>query len=101
MRFGGLLPVVLLGAVAAGLLAHAQPPDAPIVSVPASSVDVTDAFWSARMEVNRTVSIQHVFDKSEERGGPAPSWRTSAWPNRFVGVRRLVPLRWARRHCGG
>lgn len=47
--------------------------DYPIKSVPASQVTIHDAFWSPRIEANRTVSIQHVFDRSEERGGGGPA----------------------------
>jgi DUF1680 family protein len=48
-------------------------PDFPIRPVPPAQVDITDAFWSQKIEANRTVSIQHVFDRSEERGGQAPA----------------------------
>jgi hypothetical protein len=45
----------------------------PIEPVPYVQVDVTDAFWAPRIEVNRTVSIEHVFMRSEERNGTAPA----------------------------
>lgn len=48
------------------------PHDYAITPVPYTAVDVTDAFWAPKIEVNRTVSIQHVFDRSEAHGGVAP-----------------------------
>src|SRR6185436_1217743 len=48
-------------------------PDYPIRPVPQAQVDITDEFWARKLEANRTVSIQHVFDRSEERGGRAPA----------------------------
>src|SRR5262245_16328159 len=47
--------------------------DYPIHPVPLAQVDITDDFWAQRLELNRTVSIQHVFDRSEEHGGRAPA----------------------------
>jgi uncharacterized protein len=41
--------------------------DYPTQAVPFTDVDITDDFWAPRMEVNRTVSIQHCFQKSDER----------------------------------
>lgn len=40
--------------------------DYPIAAVPLTQVDVTDAFWAPRMEVNRNVSIWHCFDRMKE-----------------------------------
>lgn len=48
-------------------------PDYPIKPVPHSQVTIDDAFWVPRMEANRTVSIQHVFARSEGRGGGGPA----------------------------
>jgi hypothetical protein len=45
----------------------------PIRPVPQAQVDITDEFWAASSKPIRTVSIQHVFDRSEERGGRAPA----------------------------
>jgi uncharacterized protein len=42
--------------------------DYTIVPVPQSQVDITDAFWAPKIEVNRTVSIQHILKKYEEAG---------------------------------
>ena len=37
----------------------------PITSVPLTSVRITDNFWRPRMDVNRTVSIPHIFKQNE------------------------------------
>ena len=42
--------------------------DYPVEPVPFTEVDITDEFWAPRMEVNRTVSIQHCFKMYEETG---------------------------------
>ena len=42
--------------------------DYPIQTVPLAQVEITDQFWAPKIEVNRTVSIQHLFKKYEERG---------------------------------
>jgi DUF1680 family protein len=51
----------------------APPLDYAITPVPPAKVTIDDAFWTRKIEVNRTVSIQHVFARSEERGGTAPA----------------------------
>jgi DUF1680 family protein len=35
------------------------------------NVDIADEFWAPKIEVNRTVSIQHCFAMHEETGSPA------------------------------
>ena len=40
----------------------------PITAVPFSAVRLSDEFWTARLETNRTVSIPFGFRKSEEEG---------------------------------
>ena len=45
----------------------AQEPPARLTIVPASQVRITDEFWSPRIEANRTVSIQAVYDRSAPR----------------------------------
>ncbi len=40
----------------------------PIQPVPFTDVKVADGFWSRRLEVNRTVSLPHVFQQCEETG---------------------------------
>jgi DUF1680 family protein len=49
-------------------LAGAQRKDYPFAPVRFTDVRVTDAFWSKRMEVNRTVTIPFAFRKCEETG---------------------------------
>ena len=43
-------------------------PDYALQAVPLADVDITDEFWSPRMQTNRTVSIQHCFRKFEQSG---------------------------------
>lgn len=42
--------------------------DYPITPIPFYDVTVQDAFWSPRMEVNRTVTLPYNFEKCEETG---------------------------------
>lgn len=42
--------------------------DYPIQPVPFTDVQITDDFWKPRMEINRTVTIPHAFQKCEETG---------------------------------
>lgn len=61
--------IVFLGFSAIGCGPETPPkPDSTVRAVPLRNVDITDAFWSPKQEVNRTVSIQHVFARGEERG---------------------------------
>ena len=70
-----LLPLAIVGAgLAVSLIANGQQAlDYAITPVPPSRVTIDDAFWTRKIEVNRTVSLQHVFARSEERGGTAPA----------------------------
>src|SRR5512134_1799319 len=63
------VPAVCLSLVLLSAWALATPPaDYAIVPVPQSQVDIIDAFWAPKIEVNRTVSIQHVLRRYEEAG---------------------------------
>ncbi len=42
--------------------------DYPIQPVPFTQVHITDNFWQPRLEINRTVTIPHAFQKCEETG---------------------------------
>ncbi len=42
--------------------------DYPVKPVPFTAVQITDAFWSPRLETNRTVTIPYDFRKCEETG---------------------------------
>jgi DUF1680 family protein len=42
--------------------------DYPIQPVPFTDVQIDDDFWKSRMEINRTVTIPHAFQKCEETG---------------------------------
>jgi hypothetical protein len=44
-------------------------PDYAVRAVPLTQVDITDAFWAPKQEVNRTVSIQHCIQMAQDRGG--------------------------------
>jgi hypothetical protein len=57
-----LLWSILLGACGPG---PAPRPDYPLTAVGLDDVDVTDDFWAPRMEANRRVSLQAVFDMLE------------------------------------
>ena len=69
------LPIAIAAASLGVWLPAAWPPplDYAITPVPPAKVTIDDAFWTRKIEVNRTVSIQHVFARSEERGGTAPA----------------------------
>jgi len=41
----------------------------PVSAVPLTQVDITDEFWAPKQVVNRTVSLQHVFERGEETRG--------------------------------
>jgi uncharacterized protein len=45
--------------------------DYSVRAVPFVDVDITDRFWAPKQEVNRTVSIQHCIQQSEQRGRAA------------------------------
>lgn len=60
------LAVVLMLALSC---AQAPPKaDYPAAPVPFTDVHLTDAFWAPRLEINRTVTIPHIFKMSEETG---------------------------------
>ena len=42
--------------------------DYPVQPVPFTDVQITDEFWSPRMETNRKVTIPYAFKKCEETG---------------------------------
>jgi uncharacterized protein len=42
--------------------------DYPIRAVPLTSVRITDGFWAARREVNRTVTIPHIMEENAVTG---------------------------------
>jgi hypothetical protein len=39
-----------------------------LAAVPFSEVEVSDSFWAGRIEINRTVTIPHVFEQCEKTG---------------------------------
>ena len=71
MRFSTLTISVFISTAAISGCSTPSAPretDYPVLPVPLSQVDITDDFWAPKIEVNRTVSIQHLFRKYEERG---------------------------------
>ena len=48
--------------------AQAPKADYPAAPVPFTDVHLTDSFWAPRLEINRTVTIPHIFKESEETG---------------------------------
>jgi len=72
----GCAAVLVLLAAASGAAEPAGGPsvpvqqgkDYPIQPVPFTAVKVEDAFWSPRLETNRTVTIPVCFEKCEETG---------------------------------
>lgn len=60
------MSVLAAGAVRAGQAP--KPADYPFKPVPFTAVRVDDAFWTPRIETNRTVTIPFAFGKSEETG---------------------------------
>jgi uncharacterized protein len=61
-----LIPALLL--LLAATCAQAPKADYPAAPVPFTDVHLTDAFWAPRLEINRTVTIPHIFKMSEETG---------------------------------
>jgi len=60
------IPITLIGILAA----FPPPGPGPLTAVPLADVDITDSFWAPRIAINRTVSLQHLFDKFEQTGRP-------------------------------
>src|SRR5215469_5972137 len=62
MRSGKL--ILLAAPVWAGLAFAAEP----LKPVALDKVDITDEFWSPRLEINRTVSIEHCYRELQATG---------------------------------
>ncbi len=60
--------VALLAVGVSGYAAPAR--EYPVHAVPHGDVELTDGFWKARLEVNRTSSIPHIHQQNE--GGSRP-----------------------------
>ena len=65
--FGCLCCLALACAVL--VLMAAPPHDYSLRPVPLANVDITDDFWAPKMQVNRTVSLEHLFRKFEQTRG--------------------------------
>lgn len=62
------LGAVALLAVSVSMYAPAPAREYPVHAVPHGEVELTDGFWRARLEVNRTSSIPHIHQQNEETG---------------------------------
>ncbi|MEN6561487.1 MAG: glycoside hydrolase family 127 protein [Acidobacteriota bacterium] len=65
VRATAALAIILALAAACDQAPQADYPAAP---VPFTDVHLTDAFWAPRLEINRTVTIPHIFKMCEETG---------------------------------
>ncbi len=68
-RRDGLRPpplIIALATVTLTLQAQAPPREYPIRAVPLGDVRVDDDFWRARMDLNRDVTIPHIFQQNEQ-----------------------------------
>ena len=64
--------LIVGGSVLLSFAARGQSsPDYPICAISPSAVKIDDGFWARKIEVNRTVSIQHVFDRGGAGGARA------------------------------
>ncbi len=53
------------------VIPRATPPpakDYPVTPVPITAVHITDDFWAPKREINRTVTIPHIFEQNELTG---------------------------------
>src|SRR4051812_14910747 len=64
-----LIPLFLAAAACAGTSARAADAPAPMLTpVPLSHVTIDDPFWSPKLDVWRTVTVNDCFDKFEREG---------------------------------
>ncbi len=66
-RKDSLIGVVVLAVLGAAIGSEAKK-DYPVQPVPFTDVQITDEFWSPRMETNRKVTIPYAFKKCKETG---------------------------------
>jgi uncharacterized protein len=62
------IPAIIALFAAVSLFGEAVRRDYPIRPVPFTRVQVTDAFWAPRIEINRTVTIPAIFRQCESTG---------------------------------
>lgn len=67
VRFG-FAAFLLVIATGVSIAADGLGKDYPIRAVPLSAVRVADEFWRPRLEINRTVTLWHVFKECEAHG---------------------------------
>jgi len=63
-----IVSVVVFLIVASTLLGAKEKHDYPIKAIPFNKVTVEDSFWSPRTEINRTITLWHIFKECEETG---------------------------------
>lgn len=69
-RFGESMPLIVLGMIMLGLLAHCSQSkkDYPIRTVPLSQGQMQEGFWSQRIDTGCEVTLPYTFRKCEETG---------------------------------
>jgi DUF1680 family protein len=67
-----VLTLVLAALSLALFAAQTSKPVYSLETVPLADVNITDEFWAPKMEVNRTVSIHHLFQKFGDRSYDNP-----------------------------
>src|SRR5579862_7381685 len=72
MRRLAAIAILAVAASLSLLLAQLSKPVYKLDLVPLADVDITDQFWAPKMQVNRTVSIHHLFEKFGDRGFDNP-----------------------------
>ena len=63
-----LTVTAITGSLLAATCSEPAQPDYPVTAVPLNAVNLTDDFWAARLETNRTVTIPHIFEQCEKNG---------------------------------
>ena len=85
MRRAGTAALLALGA---SVIAAAPVREYPVRAVPHGDVELTDGFWRARLEVNRTASIPHIHRQNETTGRVANFERAAGLkPGKYDGRR--------------
>jgi DUF1680 family protein len=66
MRTQRLSHAIVLAILFGSTIASSE--SAKLAAVPFSEVEVSDAFWTKRIETNRTITIPHAFEQCEKTG---------------------------------
>lgn len=62
------LAIAAFALIGVSTCSQAPKADYPAAPVPFTDVHLADAFWAPRLEINRTVTIPHVFKEGEQTG---------------------------------